>query len=197
MNPKKKTSPQYEVLAEAERREATRTTTKDATTKVEQPIRIRPAVENDLAYVHQTWLKDFERGPFARPIHPRIYRAEQSRTIARLVKTCPLVIACDPEFADNILGWACGEVWAGPNRPDIDGVVIHYVYVPRQFRERRIGRRLLVELVGEDALEGRMPLFYTHLPEPRLIRGAQGRQPAVALLMAKDPQYNPYLAFRP
>lgn len=167
-----------------------------------QPIRIRPARDTDMAFVFQTWLKDFKSGPLARSMDPRIYNHEQARVIQRLVKESPLVIACDEEEEDTILGWGCGELWRDamqddltgePIEPSVSGAVVHYLYVSMNFRRRAIAARLLEHLVGEDAIAGRIPLFYSHLPEPRHIDGRM--VPNVAITMAKAPQYNPFLAF--
>ncbi len=167
--------------------------------KVVQPILLRPARDSDLAFVFQTWLKDFSHGPVARSMDPRIYNHEQSRVIRRLVKDAALVIACDEEQQDTILGWGCGELWthdpvgSGLEMEGPTGAVVHYLYVSLQFRKRAIAARTLAHLVGEDAIAGRIPLFYSHLPEARHVDGRM--LPNVAITMAKAPQYNPYLAF--
>lgn len=163
--------------------------------KVVQPIRIRPMVDTDRAFVFQTWLKDYGRAPTPRQMQPEIYNLEQRRVIERLMSTAAVAIACDEDQPNTILGWACGEVWASVVEGALvdTAAVVHYMYVPRHFRERAIGKRLLEHLVGADAIAGKLPLFYSHLPEPRHVDGQ--RLPNIALTMAKDPRYNPYLAF--
>lgn len=160
-----------------------------------QPIAMRAFRESDAAFVFQTWLKTFARAPLPRQMAPRIYNVEQRHVIERLMRTAAIVVAADPIDHDNILGWACGETWGTSPEFGIAGAVIHWLYVPRLFRRRRIASRMLVELVGDDALAGRVPLFYSHLPEP--VRGESGnleRNFAFAMV-SKATEYNPYLAF--
>lgn len=160
--------------------------------KVVQPIHLRAAVSTDLAFVFETWLRDFSHSTIARSMDPRIYNHEQARVITRLMRESGVAIACDEDQPDTILGWGCGELWRDPSDA-ATGAVVHYLYVSNQFRRRAIGARILEHLVGEDAIAGRLPLFYSHLPDSRIVKGE--RVPGVAIGMAKRPQYNPYLAF--
>lgn len=169
-------------------RKTTAATTSSAPApKVVQPILIRPAIETDLSFVFETWLRDFAHGPLAQSMDPRIYNHQQGRVIDRLMGESAVAIACDEDSPNTILGWGCGELWP----QEAPGAVVHYLYVPKNFRQRAIGKRLLVHLVGEDAIAGRIPLFYSHLPQGRIVAGE--RKPNVAITMAKTPQYNPYL----
>lgn len=108
-------------------------------------IEIRPATEDDLPLVFNSWIKTMwdSEGPRSH-VRKAAYDAGTRRVARRLVETSTLVVACFPEEPDEILSWACF---------DGDRQRLHFVYTkagPRAAPYRRQGyARALLRTIRE------------------------------------------------
>lgn len=97
------------------------------------PVTFRDAKPDDLAFILSSWLKSHrqvgDNAWMANDVYYAIHRARFTTALHQRV-----VVACDPEHEDQILGWAC----AG-----LDGHTVHYVYVKQVFRRFGLARRLV------------------------------------------------------
>jgi hypothetical protein len=89
-------------------------------------IPIRVAVLNDRAFVQDSWFRSFESEYF-----DEMRRRLRSRLAAQAARS-KILIACDPDDADTLLGFAI-----------LEGTKLHYVYVRGGMRRVGIARRLL------------------------------------------------------
>ena len=96
------------------------------------PFLVRAARDSDYAFVLDTWRRSFEHAPAVAGADPSSYELEMKFVIARLFKTSEVLIACDVEDDDTLLGFA-----------SISGPTLNYVYVRKDFRNMGVARTLL------------------------------------------------------
>jgi GNAT superfamily N-acetyltransferase len=104
--------------------------------KTTPPIRLRPAGEEDIGFIFNSWLKSFKTSGFARNIINTIYYADQHRIIENLLKNQKTVIACNNEDPSQIYGFI--------NAGEAEGIFcLNYVYIKHSFRGLGIAKALL------------------------------------------------------
>jgi hypothetical protein len=119
--------------------------------QVKPLIRLRPANEEDVNFIFNSWLKSFRNSAFARHIPNSIYYTEQHKLIEKLVKNFSVIIACNDEDASQVYGWICaGEVQ--------NIFCLHYIYVKHSFRSMGIAKLLFNSFKHDPSTAG----IYTH-----------------------------------
>lgn len=101
------------------------------------PVAIRPAVEADLPFVRNSWLRNYhEHGEGARHVPNDVYFANggQWGVVERCLRGGTTVVATPQDDEQSILGWAC----AGHG-------VLHYVYTKAPFRRLGVARAVLAK----------------------------------------------------
>lgn len=135
-------------------------------------IRVRPANEEDVPFIFNSWLKSYRNSFFARDIHSTVYYSEHHKVLEKIIKNNSVLVACNPEESNQIYGYIIsGKVQ--------NVIVVHYVYVKQPYRNLGIAK-LLGAAVGHDK---EVPGFHTHTT--RL-----GRDLAIKFNLI----YSPYLA---
>lgn len=100
------------------------------------PIRLRPANQEDVPFIFNSWLKSYRNSLFARNITNTTYFTEHHKLIQRIVKKNQVIVACNDQDPSQVYGYIC----AG----HIDGIfVLHYIYVKHSFRNLGVGKALL------------------------------------------------------
>lgn len=105
------------------------------------PLQIRPATNEDISFIFNSWLKSYrEKGTACRNVEQKIYYENQHRLIERLLeKIAPeggVRVACNVNDPTQLFGFICAE--------RVEGVfVIHYIYVKHSMRRFGIGSALL------------------------------------------------------
>jgi len=134
-------------------------------------VKIRPALEGDVAFVFNSWLKSFRNTGLSRSVQNEVYFSEQHKLIERLLKESTTVVACNPTKPEDIFGWACFQ-W-------VDGIfVLHYVYVKHLYRNLGLANELLAESAHDFSTAG----LYTHWTHMALLCAAK-----------KNLLYHPYI----
>lgn len=103
--------------------------------RVSATIRVRPAVDADMPFVFDGWLKSFRMAHAAGPFAIEDYKQVYSVAIQKLLQRAELLIACNPELDDQLYGFLAHEKRTPP--------VVHYVYVKQPFRKHRIATLLM------------------------------------------------------
>lgn len=97
------------------------------------PLKLRPAVPGDVAFLSSTWKQNFWReSPWANRIRWPIFDAGHAPIVQRLLERSKVLVACDPTLEDEIAGYL---VWE-PN-------VLHWAYVKPAFRRAGVFSSLL------------------------------------------------------
>jgi GNAT superfamily N-acetyltransferase len=115
---------------------------------------IRAATEEDLVWVHCSWLASYRDHSTHRMVQhmPGAEYTRRWRTLVHALGTnASVLVAVHSREPETVLGWACIE--KSPNR-------IHYVHVRREAQRRGIARELL-ESAGMLPYDGQ-PLWYSH-----------------------------------
>ena len=100
------------------------------------PIRIRPATQDDIGFIFNSWLKSYRNSHFAKFITNTVYYENHHKVIEQLVKDNEVKVACNENDPNQLYGYIC----AGR----LDGFfVCHYIYVKHSFRAMGIGKSLL------------------------------------------------------
>lgn len=100
------------------------------------PITVRPADISDWDFIRKSWRATFlNGGPAVQGADKQHFFDEMTRVFAAICPTAEARMACDPEDADNVLGFA---VYTGPE--------LHFVYVLQDFRRMGFVPRLLSDL---------------------------------------------------
>lgn len=100
------------------------------------PIRLRPANEEDISMIFNSWLKSYRTSLFAKNIANSVYFLNHHKIIEKLLKSSIVLVACNDKDASQIYGWACAQ--------EVDGIFcLHYVYVKQPFREIGMARLLI------------------------------------------------------
>ena len=99
-------------------------------------VRLRPLIEDDLPFLFNSWLKSYRVSHFADKITNTIYFEDHHKLIRRILQDSKVLIACNPSDPSQLYGY----VVAGEE----DGIlVVHYLYVKHTFRNMGIGKTLL------------------------------------------------------
>lgn len=112
------------------------------------PIILRPATQDDVNFVLNSWLKSFKESSWFN-ISGKPYWRGHRLLILKLMRTKELTIACMKDDTNAIVGWSCTE----PG-------VIHYVYVKRPFRRFGVAKTLLAWAYAPG--EYNKSISYTH-----------------------------------
>lgn len=100
------------------------------------PIKIRPATDQDVAFILNSWLKSYrEHGPIAQHVSNTIYFASHHKILQKVIKRATTLVAVNENDDSQIYGYAVGERIEGH-------FVIHFVYVKQGFRKMGIATSL-------------------------------------------------------
>jgi GNAT superfamily N-acetyltransferase len=113
-------------------------------------IVLRKAVPEDAPFIFNSWLKSFRKSPLARNICSTVYFSEHHKVIERLLRSCDVTLACNPDDPTQLYGYAVME-----NKDGVD--VFHYIYVKHTFRRLGIAKTLKDDMQSTDAAS-----VYTH-----------------------------------
>lgn len=139
------------------------------------PVMVRKAVPTDIPFLFNSWLKSYRDSRFASSITTTIYYTEHHKVVERLLKTCDVFVACNPQDQLELYGYICAE--------KVDGIlVIHYVYTKHTYRRLGIGKALLNQFEHDPAAAS----IYTH-----------NTKMADGLAKIFNFVYSPYLALTP
>lgn len=117
----------------------------------EAPVMTRKAIESDVAFIFNSWLKSFRQSNLCKGITDTIYYNEHHKVIENLLLTCDTFILCPESNPDDIYGYICAE--------KIDGVfVVHFIYIKHIYRGLGLAKKL-VEVFEHDYNSAGM---YTH-----------------------------------
>lgn len=123
------------------------------------PVHLRPAVESDLAAIHEIYDAEVLHGTASFDMEPRSAEAQRQWFHGWPRDRYPIIVA---EVDGRIAGWGRLSQWS-PRRA-YDRTVENSVYVHADFRGRGIGKLLLVELIrlGREAGLGVIIARITH-----------------------------------
>ena len=98
--------------------------------------RLRPLIDEDHAFLFNSFLKSYRFSPFAEKITNTIYFEDHHKLIERIIENSKVLVACNPSDPSQLYGY----ILAGEE----EGVlVIHFLYVKHTFRNMGIGKTLL------------------------------------------------------
>ena len=119
--------------------------------------RIRKAIDDDLPFIFNSWLKSYRFSHFGEKITNTIYFEDQHKVIDKILKTSEVYVACNIEDPSQLYGYiAVGEE---------EGVfVLHFIYVKHTFRNMGIGKTLL-DAVGHDSSNASVYTHHTKVAE--------------------------------
>lgn len=105
-------------------------------TLLENKIRLRSAIDADIPFIFNSWLKSFRNQHTMREVSNEIYYTEQHKQIEKLLQNFPCLVACPDQSSEQIIGWMCAGY--------IESVfVVQYTYVKEPFRTLGVCRALL------------------------------------------------------
>jgi GNAT superfamily N-acetyltransferase len=99
---------------------------------------LRAAKQEDLNFILSSWLRSYRDAKRTMKNHD--YFTGQQKLIAALADRRSLVIGCDVDKPDWIVGYACGQ------KLEDGSLLLDYVYVKQPYRERGIGKALIAAL---------------------------------------------------
>lgn len=144
-----------------------------ATKFLETQITFRPATQDDVNFIFNSWLKSFRGGTLATGVSNPIYYAQHHRLIEGICKSAQILVAVNAADLAQIFGYVAYEPMEGMN-------VVHYIYVKEPYRRLGLGKLLLEQA----KIDAKKPFFCTH--RTNVMRFLERRYAFV---------YNPYLAF--
>lgn len=136
---------------------------------------IRSAMPSDAAFIIHSWLQSFRDGDMVEGVPNQVYYHNHHKLVASLLRKAAVTVLSDPSAPEVIFGWFC---WESCDR----GIIIHYAYVKNEFRNNRLGTRILNEILKSEQPEY---VFATHRVNPM---GFEFRK--------RNWIYNPYLLFK-
>ena len=114
-------------------------------------IRLRPMVEDDLAFIFNSWLKSYRFSHFGEKITNTIYFSDHHKIIERLIDHSKVLVACNQEDPTQVYGYIVGGESEGT-------FVLHFIYVKHTFRNMGVGKTLLDAMGHDKEVAG----VYTH-----------------------------------
>lgn len=164
--------------------------TEPAATPEPLTIDIRPASQNDVAWIYSSWLKSYyEHGSNTNSIPPWVYQ-KHHRAIIQRVTSKPGVntlVACPAQNEDQILGWLCAE----HDRP-LGQFTAHFGHVKSEYRRQGI----MKALVAAFGIDGETKVHsYTHHTKVAWYDPSLQKTCSIPLakLVPQYWQFNPYL----
>jgi ribosomal protein S18 acetylase RimI-like enzyme len=99
-------------------------------------IRLRPVIDDDTAFIFNSWLKSYRFSHFGEKITNTIYFTEHHKILEKLMASSKVLIACNQEDPSQVYGYIVGG--------ELDGIIVlHFIYVKHTFRNMGIGKTLL------------------------------------------------------
>ncbi len=96
-------------------------------------IETRPALPDDLNFIKATMLRGLYYGcSFYNKMDKEAFFDNYSRVVSSLLAASDIIVACDPQMPEVILGYAI-----------INGGVLHYCYTKSAFRKQGIQKHIL------------------------------------------------------
>jgi hypothetical protein len=115
-----------------------------------QPFGIRPAVETDVAFIFNSWLKSYRNTEGS--VSNAVYFQFHHKLIETLLERSDVKVMHQIDDPNEIIGYLCYELVE--NIP-----VIHYVYIKNSFRKLN----LLEKLLTSGNITKQTSGFYTHI----------------------------------
>jgi len=103
---------------------------------------LRDAIQEDLAFVYNSWLKQYRNSPFTVGMGNDLYYSQHRRVIDAILNKSDIKVICDAEDTNKIYAWACGEKFDTP--------LMHFIYVKRDYRGKGLSKMLLSEFGWEE-----------------------------------------------
>jgi len=101
-------------------------------------LAFRAVKTEDFNFVLSSWMKSYR--DTKRTIKNPAYFAGHQRLIAALGERRSMIIGCDADAPEWIVGFACGQML------DDGRILVDYVYVKQPYRERGIAKALVAAL---------------------------------------------------
>ena len=114
-------------------------------------VRLRPMIEDDLPFLFNSWLKSYRLSNFAEKITNTIYFEDHHKLIERIVENSNILMACNPSDPSQLYGYVVSG-------KEGDILILHFLYVKHTFRNMGIGKTLL-DAVGHTSESASV---YTH-----------------------------------
>jgi GNAT superfamily N-acetyltransferase len=107
-------------------------------------IEFRPVQPADVRFVVDSWLRSYRMSPWAGVIpNHRWFDVMHESVSELLARGAKLLVACNKDAPDQILGWVCHEKVRG-------GTCIHFVYTKEIVRRRGVASELLRHVTSEN-----------------------------------------------
>lgn len=119
-------------------------------------ILIRRGVIGDVPFVTNSWLTSFRKSAYTWGVGNSEYNAFHHKLLEALVPQSMLVVLCNRNNPDQILGWAVYQKLEG------DVLVLHYVYIKFAFRRNGFARCLVDEIMDHERPRA---VIWTHRTE--------------------------------
>lgn len=149
-------------------------------------IAFRPYKESDLNFIRSSWSSSYYRGAdYTKFMSPKEFN-DQHRPIRDELLLSPnvaIIIACNPNDEDLILGWILVETKE-------DQFILHYLYVKEVFRREGLGRELVRKAINDNKVQ------VTHMTgrAQKIIRSFKAKYKdfsfAKKTIMIRDKYYN-------
>jgi len=123
-------------------------------TKPAPKVRLRPAGQEDVNLIFNSWLKSYRSSYATKNITSTFYFSEHHKVIERILKVGKTIIACNDEDPSQVYGYVVGD--------EVDGIfVLHYLYVKHSFRGLGIGK-VLFNSFDHDPTVAALYTHHTH-----------------------------------
>jgi len=118
----------------------------------ENPVfNIRPAKEDDIPFIFNSWLKSYRNSHFCKLLVNEVYFSEHHKVIQNLIKHSTVLIACNPEDENQLYGYLVAS-------KEQNILCLHYIYIKHAFRNFKIASSLL-QSISHDPSQA---AIYTH-----------------------------------
>lgn len=124
------------------------------------PVTYRSPTPDDEGFIYNSWLKslhDPDNGsPWAKMIRAQVFYANHKKVIAKILSEAGVLLACNPECTEQILGYGVYQPTSGKV------AVLHYLYVKHPYRRLGIATglfRTMLHLAEHDTM---FPVVASH-----------------------------------
>ena len=121
---------------------------------------LRLGNDTDVPFISNSWLKNYRYSFEVAGVPTNTYYDNHHRLLVELIPRSAVVVLCNPQRPDHILGYAVYEKTMG-------ALVIHYIYMKKVFRRRGLARKMIEAILElefehpEESNWGR-PVIHTH-----------------------------------
>lgn len=103
-------------------------------------VGLRVGREGDESFVYDSWIRSYSSATPNRHVKWPEYHRYQKQVVTRLLARSELIVLCDPDDPDHVLGYAVIE-------PTLERLTLHWIFIKYSFRKFKLSTWLIEHIL--------------------------------------------------